>query len=984
MISFLWRKIIKNRWLTLSLLFGNILLIGIVTATPLFVTATMQRVFQEDMRRMRHDFNTHPALMQMSFTFNREAVFCHSEVYRYSRWGVWPEVQEKLDVTPVMSVRSYRMHSIWAGPYIPRENNPRGRRLTFVGMEGFEYNVEITHGRLPSPYLVNGNIMEVIATEVALERTGMMLGEVWYFHSAAFGGLKFQVVGVYAIAQGSEMYWSILPCIEIVDPDLPPDMAARVRSLIGIDPSTHIVAHYNFIHYHLASNYSPIFNLTAFFTQALDFNEMHVLDAVRHNEAIQSVHDRTAGVSAGLVFRNNFQNTMNNSIERTRDLPVTLWILQIPLYVMMALYIYMVSRKILEMDKNDVAVLSSRGASRRQIIGMYVWQGLFIGAVSFVIGLALGVVVCQLIGSSNGFLELVAREALEIRITGQALLYGFIAAMFSFLTMLIPVINFSKVGIHDHKISKRKKAVWQRYFIDVLCAGVAIYGLYNFNNQQELMATQIREVQSVDPILFANSSLFIFGISLLCLRIFPYFMKLVFLIGRRFFSPSIYASMLKVIRSAGEEQFIMLFLVFTIAVGIFSAQVARTINLNNDHRIMYVGGTDLVFMEHTGPPGTIARWRDNIPPVCELTGAFLGPIPRNLIYTEPDFGRFLNFEEVDHMTRVMRQTVTLRRGAVSTVEEMQMLGIETYSFGNTSWFRYDLLPLHINYYLNTLGSVPNGVLLSDNFRTVLDYEIGQLVTIMDIYCPTNRPIPHRPPQNVFKIIGFVEHWPSMPPRQREELSTGETIMTEPFFAIVNFAYIHVNWGIRPYEIWMQTNTDSAQFFTDFVADNPMRFYRFYDTVSELAAIRTDPIVLGMNGILTMSFITTLLVSLTGFLIYWILSIKARVLQFGIFRAMGLSMRNIISLLVNEQIFITLTALGLGAAVGAISARLFVPIIQVSYTAAEQVLPLVRVMKAGDYRNLYSVLGITIVLCLLVLGAFISKINITQALKLGED
>jgi putative ABC transport system permease protein len=132
------------------------------------------------------------------------------------------------------------------------------------------------------------------------------------------------------------------------------------------------------------------------------------------------------------------------------------------------------------------------------------------------------------------------------------------------------------------------------------------------------------------------------------------------------------------------------------------------------------------------------------------------------------------------------------------------------------------------------------------------------------------------------------------------------------------------------------------------------------------------------------FIVTLLVCFTGFLIYWILSIKNRVLQFGIFRAMGMSMRDILALLVNEQLFITLTSVFIGALVGEIASRLFVPLIQISYSASEQVIPLLVVTEARDYMNLYVTIGLMIAVCLIVLGVIISKIKIAQALKLGED
>ena len=43
-----------------------------------------------------------------------------------------------------------------------------------------------------------------------------------------------------------------------------------------------------------------------------------------------------------------------------------------------------------------------------------------------------------------------------------------------------------------------------------------------------------------------------------------------------------------------------------------------------------------------------------------------------------------------------------------------------------------------------------------------------------------------------------------------------------------------------------------------------------------------------------------------------------------------------------------------------------------------------VNKALDMVRLFSIIGIVIIICMIVLGKLISRINISQALKLGED
>ncbi len=55
--------------------------------------------------------------------------------------------------------------------------------------------------------------------------------------------------------------------------------------------------------------------------------------------------------------------------------------------------------------------------------------------------------------------------------------------------------------------------------------------------------------------------------------------------------------------------------------------------------------------------------------------------------------------------------------------------------------------------------------------------------------------------------------------------------------------------------------------------------------------------MALNGILTLGFLISILVTFAGFLLYWILSLKGRTLQNGIMRAMGLSLRQLIGILV---------------------------------------------------------------------------------------
>ena len=171
---------------------------------------------------------------------------------------------------------------------------------------------------------------------------------------------------------------------------------------------------------------------------------------------------------------------------------------------------------------------------------------------------------------------------------------------------------------------------------------------------------------------------------------------------------------------------------------------------------------------------------------------------------------------------------------------------------------------------------------------------------------------------------------------------------------------------------------------DFIADKNIKLNMFKDTKEQIIEMKNDPVIQGTNGILTVGFVVVLVLCGAGFMIYWVLSIKTRALQFGIFRAMGMTMREILNMLIFEQIFITLPTIITGTVIGFIASKLYIPLIQIAYSATNESIPL-RVMTAGgDIVKMYFVVVFVIGICMAVLGNIIKKIKITQAIKLGED
>ena len=122
----------------------------------------------------------------------------------------------------------------------------------------------------------------------------------------------------------------------------------------------------------------------------------------------------------------------------------------------------------------------------------------------------------------------------------------------------------------------------------------------------------------------------------------------------------------------------------------------------------------------------------------------------------------------------------------------------------------------------------------------------------------------------------------------------------------------------------------------------------------------------------------------GFLIYWVISIRSRTLQFGVLRAMGVTFKEIIATLGYEQLLVSVASIAAGFVVGGMASDIFVPLFRTMYDAANQVPPFIVRGDAGDYIKMYVIIAVMLAGGFAVLGGIIKRININKALKLGED
>ncbi len=950
MFRFSLRKMLKNRWLTISLLIGYLMAVAIVASMPVYSHAILDRMLQKDLEAIQTRTGSYPGFISADATLNAGSGNQSVKRDAYREYGqllhegllaeIGLPVQEDIVYTAVQNVRISREGT---DEDSTRKSGETGNIASATGL--FEH-ITLLEGELPSAQVTDG-VLEAVISEEAAKNLNCALGTTYGIYRINFSGgsttlelvTKVHITGVFKATDPRDLYWvmplSTLSSSVMIDPDLFEELF--------VEPE------------------EPLLNKVTW-TCALDY-------AAMTPENCEAIFETVTRYEDGKLFpprlRAPFSTVLEEYALRRQELSAMLWIIEVPILLMLLFYIFMVSRLILNYEKNEIAVLQSRGAAKKQVTGIYLFQAVFLSATALVIGPFMGMAFCQVIGASNGFMEFVSRKALPVILTLPAVEYSCITAGVLVLTMLAAVVLNREGSIVSFKRKKSGKAgmpLWQKLCLDLICLAVSLYGLYNFQNRLKV----IRETGAaasdipIDFLLYGSSTLFILGATLLFLRVFPLLIRLIYQVGRRFWGPVLYLTLLNISRSARQNQMISLFLIFTLSMGVFNAVTVRTLNRNDEDRIRYSIGADITLQE---------EWPSTGGNLSDLGLGMESASDEPVYYTEPRFAKYQEMETAESAARVLRKEKVSITVNSQRINGVTLMGIVPDEFGRTCWFRNGLLPYHINEYLNLMASDPRALLLSNQAMEQYELQPGDTVYLS---------IGDNKDSVQCVIYAGIDYFPSFNP----QASGGGAA---PILAVANLIYLQQETKLEPYQVWLKKAPDvtSAELYAE-LEEMEVRISSMKDASAEVTEMKNDPMTQGINGFFTLSFLVTMLITFVGFFIYWILAIKGRLLQFGILRSMGLSRMSVILVLLWEQLLVSVTAILAGLGLGTLTAELFAPILECNVDAADQMLPFLVVAYPVDYWRIVGIVAIMMAAAAAVLGRIVFRLRAGEALKLGED
>ena len=492
-----------------------------------------------------------------------------------------------------------------------------------------------------------------------------------------------------------------------------------------------------------------------------------------------------------------------------------------------------------------------------------------------------------------------------------------------------------------------------------------------------------------------RTGLFIFAAALLCVRLTGLIILLVDRLFKKHFSPAMYASFLQLKRTRYNQGFLAVFLIMTVAGGIFDANMARTMNSNMEQRIVYNVGCDAIYNEDFR---LRIQYNKN------------GSV--NWMYDEPDFGKYESLKNegiCDGVTRVLEdERVDISAGSGS-VSDAYLMAINTKEFGETAKLQSDqnddINDYHWFNYLNELAKEPDGVIISSNLAKDLGLKVGDSLNYSR-YVPEAVDDDQIYASENVKVCAIVKGFPGYERYTYETDADKNVTEQEKYLIVANYATVVEKFGMTPYSVWMnlskgKTVDDIVGYLggensenSDSTADNltdtqsekvQSEIYRNITSAQQLIDENKNSATVQItNGMFTLSFILSLIVCSVGFLLYWVMTLKQRELQFGIYRAMGMRMREVKAMLLNEQIFLSFLPLLAGAGIGITATAMFVRLISIIYLPQKHNIGVNVYIYPSDMLELTGVLFVAVAVCYVVISRLLKSMKIAQALRLGED
>ncbi len=641
-------------------------------------------------------------------------------------------------------------------------------------------------------------------------------------------------------------------------------------------------------------------------------------------------------------------------------LTVLLYAFSVPIVSLLLAFIGLVVGLAVARQRNEVAVLRSRGATSMQIIGIAFLESLILAGIALLAAVYGSQWVAEVIGSTQTFLNFTNNADLRLVFNANTWQVGLIAVAVTLVAQLLPTIGAARFTIVTYKQEQARTLRppwWQRSFLDVLLLIPAGYGIYLLQQQGSITAPGAVTGDTLfeNPLLFLVPALGLFALTLVALRFLPYFMEGLAWIVARTRGVGMLLATRHLSRNRSLYTAPMVLLVLTLSLSTFTTTLARTLDQHLVNQIYYKIGADSRLVE-------LGYFPD------EGGGPGGGPPPTTDETTPPSWtfvpvSEHLRAEAIQGATRLAEFEASVQlQGDWRTV---QFRGIDRLDFPKVAWWRADFAAAPLGALMNALAVDNAGVLMNGEFMRQNTIRVGDTIQMRFIRYGL------RGEANM-QVVGEINYFPGWYPEDGP-------------LVVGNLDYIFQTIGGQfPYDVLTVTASG-----TDFEAlqrelyqydINVLNYHAARQTIAREQAL---PQRQGLFGVLSVGFVASAVLTILGFLLYSLFSFRRRFIELGTLRAIGLSSGQMTLFLAWELIFLIGVGIGVGTLLGTNMSMAFIPYLQVGAAPEDITPPYIVAIHWDAISRVYMLFGLLFVTALIALVISLLRMRIFQAIKLGE-
>ncbi len=767
------KRLWSRRWLMLCLLLGLVVAVGLLSSIPLYADAAQNRLLQGELENSNPTSGAEVATLREPFSFLwRYIGTWHGNVTWDKYLPVQQYLTEQAPLTIGLPLKTQVRHvatdklRLFPGEgaaFIPDEP----LLWASVGfVSGLQDHIQIIEGSFPSTGLV-GEPVEVLISQTTADLLGLQVGELYILFAPGKAGVQIpvRIAGVWQAADATDPIWFYRP--EAFNEVL---LTGEEAFISQVAPALD----------------TPV--ATAVWYQIYDGSRVRPATVNRLLGNIAAAEARVTVLLNNTSLDASPVPALKSYGKSASLLTLVLTIFSLPVIGLVAYFISLIAGMVVQRGQSEIAILRSRGITRRQILNLYLLEGTLLGGLGLAGGLLLGRFIAQLMSRTRTFLDpgILAgsgSQPVVIILTPTALAYALAGVALTLIALLIPALLASKHSIVTLRWEQGRSLLaplWQRYFLDLLLLVPPFYGWYQLSKQGTIALGTGGNDPFSNPLLFLVPVLFCFSLALLCMRFFPLLIKLLAWLVAWLPGTTLLLTLRQLARSTGQYMGPLLLLSLTVSLATFTASMAVTLDNHLTDQVYYQVGTDLNLAELG--ESTEETTQVTLPGQTTTTTSDTSTGPQWLFLPVSDH---LSVPGVKAAARVGNYSATARIGGRQ--QAGRLLGIDRLDFPAVAFYRPDFAYNEsLGALMNRLAVSSDGILVSSGFLNQQGLAVGDplrlTVGVAGEYAEVQ-----------FTVVGALNLFPTLYPQDG------------PFF-VANLEHIYdALGGTYPYDVWLATD-----------------------------------------------------------------------------------------------------------------------------------------------------------------------------------